>query len=110
MSYNKDEEDERNTKGKDILCEVTAHKLKKTVMKHVKEAESDIASACAIFHKRHEQKTGKFITTINEFEQVTKTFSKLPKSEIDELIKEGREEDRKRNELLKEMRKGHIQQ
>ena len=95
------------TRGKDILCEVAAHNLKKTVMKHFKEDESDIASACAIFHKRHEEKTGKHITTISEFEQVIKTFSKLPKSEIDQLIKEGKEEDMKRNNIVKEMMKRH---
>jgi hypothetical protein len=101
----KEDEAERCTKGKDALCEVAAHKLKKTVMKHVKDAESDIANACAIFHKRHEQKTGKSITTISEFEQVTKAFSELPKSEMEELIKEGKEEDKKSNETLKEMMK-----
>jgi hypothetical protein len=107
MLYQEDKEnkEERSAKGKDILCEVAAHKLKKTVLKHVKEAESDIASACAVFHKRHEEKTGKSITTISEFEKVTKAFSQLPKSEMDKLIEEGKEEDRKRNDILKEMRK-----
>lgn len=107
MPCNKDEEDERRAKGKDILCEIAAHKLKKTIMKHVKEAESDIASACAIFHKRYEQKTGKPITTVSEFEQVTKAFSKLPKSEMEQLIKEGKDEDKKRSYTLKEMIRSH---
>lgn len=94
---------ERRTKGKIMLCETVAHKIKYTIMKDIKAAESDIASACVTFHKRHEQKTGKPITTINEFELVTRQFSQLPKSEIEELIKEGKEEDRKSNETLKEI-------
>lgn len=102
---NKEEKEERSAKGKDILCEVAAHKLKKTVLKHVKEAESDIASACAVFHKRHEKKTGRSITTISEFEKVTKAFSQLPQSEMEELIKEGKEEDKKRNDIMKEIMK-----
>ena len=114
MSYNKDrkeedeekeEDKERRAKGKVILCEIAAHNIKKTLMKDVKEAESDIASACAIFHKRHELKTGKPITTINEFEQVTREFSKLSKSEMKKLIEEGKEEDKKSSDILKEMMK-----
>lgn len=104
MSY-EEEKEERHTKGKDALCNLAARNLKKTIMKDVKEAESDIASACSVFHKRHEQKTGKPITTIGEFENVTREFSKLPRQEIDKLIKEGKEEEKKRHEFLKEMRK-----
>jgi hypothetical protein len=99
MSYERDEE-EGNTKGKAILCEIAAHKIKNIIMKDIKETESDIASACAIFHKRHELKTGKPITTINEFEQVTRVFSKLSKEEMEKLIEEGKEEDKKNSEML----------
>ena len=98
-------EEERRTKGKIVLCDVAAHNIKKTIMKNVKEAESDIAAACAIFHRKHELKTGRPIKTIIEFSEVTKEFSKLPRSEIEKLIKEGKEEDRKRYEILKEMKK-----
>ncbi len=105
-------EEERRTKGKIILCDVVAHNIKKTIMKNMKnnnmlskEAESDIAAACAIFHKKHELKTGRPIKTIREFSDVTKEFSKLPRSEIEKLIKEGKEEDKKRYKTLKEMRK-----
>jgi hypothetical protein len=100
MSYGRYKE-EGYTKGKAILCEIAAHKIKNAIMKNIKETESDIASACAIFHKRHELKTGKPITTINEFEQVTREFSKLPKLEMEKLIKEGKEEDKKNSEMLK---------
>ena len=96
---------EERLKGKIVLCDVAAHNIKKTIMKNVKEAESDIATACTIFHRKHEIKTGRPIKTISEFEQVTKEFSKLPRSEIEKLIKESKEEDRKRFEILKEMKK-----
>lgn len=104
-----EEAKERRTKGKAVLCDVAAHNLKKTIMRNVKEAESDIAGACAIFHKRHEKKTGRPIKTISEFEQVTRDFSKLSKEEIEKLIQEDKEEDKKRNEVLEEMMKKHRQ-
>lgn len=98
-------EEERRIKGKIVLCDVAAHNIKKTIMKNVKETESDIAVACTIFHRKHELKTGRPINTIREFAEVTKEFSKLSRSEIEKLIKEGKEEDKKRYETLKEMRK-----
>ncbi len=84
--------EERRTKGKIILCDIAAHKIKNTIMKNIKEAESDIALACTIFHKKYELEKGRPIKTISEFEQVTKEFSKLPRSEIEKLIKESKEE------------------
>lgn len=92
---------ERRPKGKIMLCNVAARNIKKTIMKNVKEAEGDIAIACTTFHKRHEIKTGRPITTIGEFEEVTREFSKLPRSEIEKLIKEGKEEQKKFYEMLK---------
>lgn len=74
-------------------------------MKNVKDAESDIAIACTIFHRKDELKTGRPIKTIREFSDVTKEFSKLPKSKIEKLIKESKEEDKKRYKILKEMKK-----
>ncbi len=103
MSYkekNEEEEErakERHVQVKDMLCLTVARNLKKSIMKNVKEAELDIAKACTIFHRRHEQKTGKPIVTISEFEQVTRAFSKLPKYEMDKLIREGKEEKRVMN-------------
>jgi hypothetical protein len=88
----KKEIQERRAEGKSVLCGVVAHNLKKTIMKNAKETESDIAEACAIFHKRHEQKTGRPIKTIREFEQVTRDLSKLPKEEIEKLINESKDE------------------
>lgn len=85
---------ERRTEGKAVLCGVAAHNLKKTIMRDVEE-ESDIAEACMVFHKRHELKTGKPTTTISEFQKVIRDFSKLPKEEIEKLIKESKEEDKK---------------
>ena len=76
-------------------------------MKDIKEAVSDISGACAIYHKKREQKTGKPILTISEFEKVTGEFSKLSRSEIDELIKENREEHKKRQEMFKRMGRRH---
>ena len=99
--------EKRSTKGKVVLCDVAAHNIKKTIMKDFKEAETDIAGACSIFHKRHEQKTGRPIITVSEFEQVTKEFSKLSRPEIETLIKESKEEDKKLQEIIKRMRKGH---
>jgi hypothetical protein len=99
MSHNEKEGEkeikERRTEGKAVLCGVVAHNLKKTIMRDVKEEESDIAEACMVFHKRHEQKTGKPTTTISEFQKVIRDFSKLPKEEIEKLIKESKEEDKK---------------
>lgn len=86
---------ERRIEGKAVLCGVVAHNLKKTTMIDVKEEESDIAEACMVFHKRHEQKTGRPIKTISEFQKVIRDFSKLPKEEIEKLIKESKEEDKK---------------
>lgn len=107
----KTKEEERQIKGKVMLCDIAARNIKKTIMKDVKETESDIASACAIFHKRHEQKTGKHITTISEFEKVTREFSNLSRSEMEKLITEGKEEeeeeDKKRHDIFKEMMKKH---
>lgn len=100
-------EEERRDKGKVMLCNIAARNIKNTIMKNVKEAESDIASACAIFHKKHELKTGKPITTISEFEKVTREFIKLSRSEIEKLIKEGKEEEKKLSGGLKEMMKRH---
>lgn len=97
--------DKDHIKGKVMLCDTAARNIKRTIMKDVKEAESDIASACSIFHKKHEQKTGRPITTISEFEQVTREFSNLPRSEIENLIKEGKEADRKRQEAIEVIRK-----
>lgn len=99
------DEEERRTKGKAILCENVARNIRKTIMTNVEAAESDIAGACAIFHKKHEEKTGKPILTISEFEQVTKEFSKLPEIEIQKLIKEGKEEHEKRSKFLKEIKR-----
>lgn len=101
-------EEDNRIKGKVMLCDNAARNLKKTIMKDVKEAESDIASACSTFHIKHEQKTGKPIETINEFEQVTNEFSKLSRSEIDKLIKEGKEADKKRSDALETIRKSNI--
>lgn len=98
-------EEDRHLKGKVILCDNAARNIKKTIMKDFKKAESDIASACSIFHKKHEQKTGRPIETMIEFEQVTKEFSQLPRSEINKLIEEGREEDKRLQDVLKTMRK-----
>jgi hypothetical protein len=86
---------ERRSGGNEVLCKVTAHNLKKTIMRDIKETESDIADACMIFHEKHEQKTGKRTRTISEFEQVTRDFSKLTGPEIEKLINEGKEEDKK---------------
>lgn len=97
--------EEGRTKGKIVLCDMVAHNIKKTIMKNVKEAESDIAAACAIFHRKHELKTGRPIKTIREFSDVTEEFSKLHRSEIEKLIKEGKEEGKKRYKILKEMKK-----
>lgn len=100
----KTKEEDKHVKGKVILCNLAARNIKRTIMKDVKEAESDIASACAIFHKRHEKRTGKSITTIGEFEKVTREFSSLSRSEMEKLIKESKEEeDKKRNDTFKEM-------
>lgn len=98
-------EEDRRLKGKVMLCDNAARKIKNTIMKDVKTAESDIALACSMFHKKHEQKTGRSIETIVEFEQVTKEFGQLPRSEIDKLIEEGREEDKKLQDVLKTMRR-----
>lgn len=89
----KDKEDakEKRAGGNEVLCIVAAHNLKKTIMKNIKETESDIAEACMIFHKKYEQKTGKSTKTISEFEQVTRDFSKLTGPEIEKLIKEDKE-------------------
>jgi hypothetical protein len=92
MKEEKKEVKERRTEANDILCKVAAHNLKKTIMKDIKETESDIAGACMIFHKQHEEKTGKHTKTINEFEKITRDFGKLTGSEIDKLIKEGKNE------------------
>jgi hypothetical protein len=91
---------DRQLKGKVMLCDTAARNIKRTIMKNVKEAESDIASACSIFHKKHEQKTGRPIVTIGEFERVTEEFSKLPRSEIEILIKEGKEADKIKYEAI----------
>lgn len=91
MSHKEDSEDkepkEKRTGGNIVLCKVAARNLKKTTMKDIKKTESEIAEACIIFHKRHEEKTGKRTKTINEFEKVTRDFSKLTTHEIDKLIK-----------------------
>ena len=79
-----------------------------SVFKAIKESESDIASACSIFHKKHEQKTGKPILTMGEFVKVTEEFSKLPISEVEKLIKEGKEEDIRQQKALGAMRKSHM--
>ena len=94
-------EEDRHLKGKIMLCDNAARKIKNTIMKDVKAAESDIALACSIFHKKHEQKTGRSIETIVEFEQVTKEFSELPRTEINKLIEEGRKEDKELKDLIK---------
>ncbi len=94
-------EEDIHLKGKIMLCDNAARKIKNTIMKDVKEAESDIAKARSIFHKKHEQNTGRPIETVAEFEQVIEDFSKLPRSEIDKLIEEGREEDKKLKDLIK---------
>ena len=101
-------EEDRSAKGKIVLCNNAARSIKKTIMKDFKAAESDIASACSIFHKKHEQKTGRSIDTISEFEQVIKEFSKLPRFEIEKLIDEGKELDKKRSEALETIRKSSI--
>ena len=95
----KTKEEEKRSKGRVVLCDIAARNIKRTVMKDVKEA--DIASACVIFHKRHEHRTGEPVTTISGFEKVTREFSKLPRSEIEKLIKEGKEEDKNVMTLLK---------
>lgn len=82
------------SKGKAMLCDTAARNIMRTTMKNIKESESDIASACSIFHKKHEQKTGKRILTMGEFVKVTEEFSKLPRSEVEKLIKEGKEVDK----------------
>ena len=92
---------DRQTKGKMMLCNVAARNFKKTIMRGIKETEEEIAGACAIFHKKYEQKTGKPITTISEFERVTREFSKLSKSELEILIKEGKEEEKTRKTLIR---------
>ncbi len=102
--YDKDKHD----KGKVVLCGTVARNIKRTTMKGIKESESDIASACSIFHKKHEQKTGKPILTMGEFVKVTEEFSKLPISEVEKLIKEGKEEDIRRQKALSAMRKSRI--
>lgn len=99
-------EEDRHIKVKILLCNNAARNIKKTIMKDFKEAESDIASACSIFHKKYEQKTGKSIETISEFEQVTREFSKLPRHEIDKLIKESKE-DKRLHEALEAIRKSY---
>jgi hypothetical protein len=90
-----EEAKKRRAWGNEVLCKVAAHNLKKTIMRDIKETESDIADACMIFHKKHEQKTGKRTETISEFEQVTRDFSKLTGPEIEKLINEDKEEDKK---------------
>ena len=100
-----DKEEERRDSGKVVLCSIAARKIKQTIMKNVKEAEEDISTACSIFHKKHELKTGRPITTISEFTEVTKEFSKLSRPELEKLIKEGKEEKKKRYEVLKEIKK-----
>ena len=101
------DEDKRIT-GKIMLCNNVARKIKNNIMKDFKGAESDIASACSIFHKKHEQKTRRPIETIGEFEQVTKEFSNLPISEIDKLIEEGKELDKRRSEAIETIRNSNI--
>src|SRR3972149_11312289 len=104
---------DKHIKGKVMLCDIAARNIKKTIMKDIKEAGTDIASACSRFHKKHEQKTGKPIITISEFESVTRDFSKLSRSEIDKLIKESKEENKlikeskeeKKRDILKAIRK-----
>lgn len=106
MSYTRKEED-KHTKGKVMLCDIAARNIKKTIMKDIKEAESDIAGACAIFHRKYEKETGKPIITISEFEKATKEFSKLSKSEMEKLIEESKEEDKRRSKMLKTMKRRH---
>ncbi len=101
-------EEDRHITGKVMLCNNVARKIKNTIMKDFKAAESDIASACSIFHNKHELKTGKPIDTIGEFEQVTKEFSNLHRSELDKLIEEGKKFDKKRSEALEIIRKSSI--
>lgn len=98
-------EEDRRLKGKIMMCGTAARKIKNTIMKDIREAESDIAAACSLFHKRHEQKTGRTIDTIEEFEQVTREFSRLPRSELDKLIEEGKK-DTKLQHALRAIRKG----
>lgn len=103
--HNKD----KHNKGKTMLCDTVARNIKRTTMKDIKESESDIASACSIFHKKHEQKIGKPILTMGEFVKVTEEFSKLSRSEVEKLIKEGKEEeDIRQQKALGAMRKSHM--
>ena len=51
-------DEDKRIDGKILLCNNAARNIKKTIMKDFKEAESDIDSACSIFHKNYEQKQG----------------------------------------------------
>ena len=90
MLQDQEKEVERPS-GKVVLCDIVARKIKQTIMKNAKEAEEDISAACSIFHKKHEIKTGRPITTIRQFIEVTKEFSKLSRPELEKLIKEIKE-------------------
>lgn len=99
------EEKDKGAKGKIMLCDTVGRNIKRTIMKDVKIAESDIAIACSIFHKKHELKTGKHIVTMKEFEDVTKEFSRLTRTEMEKLIKEGNDANKNHHNTFKEMMK-----
>lgn len=83
------------TNAKISLCNNAARKISRIIMKDIKTAEQDIGSACMLYHQEYEKKLGRPIRTIQEFENATIEFSKLPKQDIEKLILDSRERAKK---------------
>jgi hypothetical protein len=94
---------DKRTNAKVSLCSNAARKISKVLMKDIKAAEEDIGSACMVYHQKYEKKLGRPIRTIQEFENATTEFSKLPRHEIEKLILEGKERAKKQIEMLRKL-------
>jgi hypothetical protein len=85
---------------KTLLCKTAARKISKELMKTVKTVEQDIGNACMVYNQEYEQKLGRPILTIQEFEDAVTKFSKLPKEEIEKLILKGKEYAKEQKETI----------
>lgn len=66
--------------------------IAKFILKEVKQAESDIAKGCSSYEKEYEKRTGKPISTIEQMTKIATEFSKLPLSEKQKYIEQGKKE------------------
>lgn len=90
----------RDRRAKISLCGNAARKLSSGLLKELKAAEEDIGNACMVYNQEYEQRLGRPIATIREFEESVTEFSKLPKDQIERLIQEGRVRAKQRKDMI----------